>query len=158
MANKSEFRLKGWHVFTCLAVFFGVIFAANGVMVYLAFGSFTGDDVDDAYARGLAYNEVIERREAAKALGWVMSVERDEKAHVLRIVLKDRYEQALSGLDVKGQLRRPVQAREDMVLAFQGKSGGVYEASLKGVAEGQWDLVITAPAPGGTVFEARKRI
>lgn len=157
-AKAKEFRLKGWHVLACLIAFFGVIFAVNGVMIYLAVGSFTGEDVGDAYARGLRYNEAIERKEAAAALGWVMEVELDEAAQRLRVTLTDEDKRPVSGLDLQGMLRRPVQARLDRPLMFRSLAEGRYEAEVDDLAEGQWDLDVSARAADGTLFEARRRL
>ena len=52
-------ELTGAHVLAGLFAFFGVMLAANGVFVYVATTTFSGLSTDDAYRKGLSYNETI---------------------------------------------------------------------------------------------------
>ena len=51
-----------------LIVFFGIIFSVNGLFLYKSISSFPGEDIKQSYRQGLAYNETLESRAAAKSL------------------------------------------------------------------------------------------
>jgi nitrogen fixation protein FixH len=62
--------ITGRHVLYAMLIFFGVIFVVNGVFIYLARSTFTGVSTEDAYHKGLAYNDVIRAAGSQHTLGW----------------------------------------------------------------------------------------
>ena len=156
MMDENTFRITGYHVFWSLVVFFGVIFCANAVMLTLAMNSFTGDHIDQAYARGLDYNSTIEKRAASQALGWEMSTRLIREQNVLSVTLKNQVGEPIVGVAVRGELIRPVQAKMDRRLEFTQVSLGVFEAEVSNLAPGRWAVQIRAELPSGDLFEARQ--
>ena len=153
-----EFRITGWHVFIAFAVFFGVIVAANAVMITLAVTTFTGEDVKAAYGTGLRYNDILDTRADSRALGWTMDVRQGEGAAPLVVTIKDKNARPVGGLALRGQLKRPVQAKLDRDVDFREVSPGVYHAVLSDLAAGQWDLIVRADLGGDRTFEAQRRL
>ena len=96
-ANGDRERRSRWIPWTFVWGFV-VILAANGIMVFFAFDSFTGISTDDAYRRGLGFNEQVEARQRAETLGWQVAARLDSGAADRRLVLAlhDRAGRALS--------------------------------------------------------------
>lgn len=160
---KPSWQLKGWHVLAGLLTFFGMIITANGIFVYLALNTFSGEDVDNAYNRGLAYNEVLDDREKQTALGWTLSLAHDYQTESetlfirLSIEAKDGLPQR--GLSLSGLLRHPTNSHNDKVLTFVEDHGAGYSAQLDNVKPGQWDVIIsTGPENIASTFNAKKRL
>lgn len=136
MASKGP--LTGRHVLIGILAFFGVIFAVNGVMTYVALDSFSGVAVDDSYRKGLRYNEQIKAADAQAALGWQTELAYRADDGVLRLTLVDRDGMPLRALSVEGILGRPASAQEDRGIAFVQSSPGIYEAQVGLLPAGQW--------------------
>lgn len=125
--------------------FFGVVFAANGVFLYLASASWTGLTTEDAYRKGIAYNRTIERAAAQRALGWqtAVSLEAAEGgARRLALTLRDRADAPIDGRTVKATLRRPGVAGGDIETALGWTAAGYYAADLILPYAGRWDVRI----------------
>lgn len=136
--------LTGRHVLIAILAFFGVIFAVNGVMTYFALSTFSGLAVDDAYRKGLRYNQQIAAADAQTAKGWQGELAYHDGPGVLRLVLVDRAELPLRDLRVEGVLGRPASAQEDRAIAFVQTTPGVYEASVGLLPGGQWSARLSA--------------
>jgi len=64
----------------------------------------------------------------------------------------------LTGLSVFGRLERPTDRRGDQVFEIAEDGGGSYHGSARGVAAGQWDLVIEADSGGKRMFLSHNRV
>jgi nitrogen fixation protein FixH len=160
---KPSWQLKGWHVLAGLLTFFGLIIAANGVFVYLALNTFSGEDVDNAYNRGLAYNDILDDREKQNAQGWTLSFTHDYQAKsetlFLRLSVDGKEGLPQRGLALSGLLRHPTNSHNDQKLTFVEDHGVGYSAQVDKVKPGQWDVIIsTGPENMDSTFNAKKRI
>ena len=63
-------EITGRTVLLSLVAFFGVVFAVNGVFFWFASDSWTGLSTEDAYRKGIAFNDQLARADAQKRLGW----------------------------------------------------------------------------------------
>ena len=63
-------QITGKHVLFILFGFFGVMLAVNGVFVHFATATFSGVSTEDAYRKGLHYNETIAAFQVQQATGW----------------------------------------------------------------------------------------
>ena len=72
---KDPKAITGKTVLVWLLAFFGVIFTANAVFIYLALGSFPGVVVESSYEAGQAYNQEIAAAKAQADLNWQVSTE-----------------------------------------------------------------------------------
>jgi nitrogen fixation protein FixH len=133
--------------------FFLLVFAANGVMLLIAFGSWTGVSDHDAYQRGLAYNEEIEAARAQEALGWQGDLVFGEgETHGARVefTLRDAARDPLDGAVVRARVMRPTHQGYDFDVAFRPRGDGRYVAELELPLPGQWEVRVTAEHPRGS--------
>lgn len=153
--------LTGRHVLIMLLGFFGVVLAVNGIMLYVAASSFTGIETENAYVKGLAYNETLNAAEAQKALGWTVELDQrslDGGLREVTAVFRDQSGRPLDGLAVTAELRRPVHEDMDRTLALMPLGGGRYGAEVELPLLGQWDARLEATTPDGRVFRMDKRL
>lgn len=142
--------LTGRHVALMLAAFFGLMFAVNGAFVYFALGSFSGVSEDDAYKRGLAYNDEIDFRARQLARGWrpdliFKQTAAAEGTLILSILGADG--EALPELEVVATIRRPVIEGTDQKLPLVYDAEN-YSANVVLPSAGQWDISILAHGGG----------
>lgn len=156
MSAGTGFRFTGRSVFALFAAFFGVIIIVNGIFVWKATTTWRGLDTADAYVKGLAYNEVLERAAAQKALGWQVAVSVDGDRPVLR--LADSTGAPLGGLSVTALARRPVDEHDDRALLMVHQGDGVYRADQSLAARGQWDLHIEIARRAAPAYIVEQRI
>lgn len=145
--------IKGRHVLIGLLAAFGVVLIVNGVFVYYALNTFPGNETDNPYTRGLAYNETLEADEAQRAAGWKASVETESRGIV--VVVENVASGLVGGLSLSGELRRPGQPDSDRALQFEEVAGGRYLARTE-LVPGRWDLSASASASGTTLFKLRR--
>ncbi|MEP3246858.1 MAG: FixH family protein [Sneathiella sp.] len=154
-------KLKGIHVFLMLAAFFGVMFAVNGVFVYMALTSFSGVSVDDSYKKGLNYNQEISRLSEQQARGWqtglTVDTMTDNRISVILSVL-DQEGQSLEGLKAVLLVRRPARSDQDRQVVLT-RSGSQFKADMQLASPGQWDLAVQITGGGyETPYRMEKRI
>ena len=137
---------------------FVVILAANGIMVFFAFDSFTGISTDDAYRRGLGFNEQVVARQRAERLGWQVAARLDTGAPDRRLVLAlhDKAGRALSSAQVRAEFRRPIEQGLDFTVALKPRGDGRYDATVRAPRPGQWRVLFHI-ALGGDRITAERR-
>ncbi len=140
--------IRGRHVLYGLLGAFGVILIANGAFVYFAATTFPGNETDDSYRRGLAYNETLSADEAQRAAGWAASVE--VVSGGVAVDLATASSGPAAGMTLIGELRRPGAPRSDIEVVFSEIAVGRYHAAVD-LAPGRWNLSAQAIAPGGEV-------
>lgn len=127
--------LTGWHILAMLVAFFGVIFAVNGVFVYVAEKSFSGLETRHPFTKGLDYNQKIADAEMQRKRGWHVSLDQSDKS--LTIKYLDREGNPVDGLAVTAALSRAATDRYD------------HRQSLKALGEGRYSLALdTLPLRG----------
>lgn len=134
--------IDGRHVLFGLVAFFGVVFAVNAVFVVLATDTFSGLSTEDAYRKGLRYNETIAAYEAQQAAGWQYGVELAD-TNDLEIRIRDSEGAPVNGLTVDGRIGRPTTDAFDRSVTFFDHGAGLYTAATDGLAPGQWDVFLT---------------
>lgn len=144
----SLFRapLTGRHVLAMLLAFFLVIFAVNGVFVYVSLQSHPGVTSDDAYRKGLDHNRTLEQADRQKARGWNVTVTATDG--VVRLRLFDKTGAPMTGLQVQAAARRPVHNRADTGLVLKETTPGFYSSDAVKLPVGRWELVLTVLADG----------
>ncbi len=152
-------ELKGWHVLAMMLAFFGITIAVNIMLTVYAIGTFSGEDVPTPYLRGLEYNRTLDARAAQAALGWSATIEaaRESGGAAIAVHIIDRDGAAKSVLTVAAVLRRPTDANLDRTITLTPSGGGNYQAIVRGLAPGAWDIVVQAK-DGGVAFEAERRV
>ncbi len=150
----ADRRITGRHVLFGMLAFFGVVFAANGVMMWMAARSFDGVDEPDAYRRGVHYNERLAEARAQRALGWRVRVDlpavgADGSRRRVMVTVQDRHRHPLSNLAVAVTMRSPVNAHEDraMTLSPDPVQPGRYGGELTLPRLGKWQAVVEIRDP-----------
>lgn len=141
-------------------VFFVVVFAVNGVMVYVAASSWTGVETRQHYVKGRDYNRILEAVERQNARGWTgnLSVRPRKDGDVrLEFRLADARAAALTGAGVTARLVRPTREGYDFDVRMDDYGAGRYIADLHVPLPGQWDVRIVASHPSGE-FRLTRRI
>jgi len=160
MSTMAKERARSWWIPWAFVGFFVVILAVNGVLVIFAFDSWTGLETQDAYQKGLAYNEQIAEAEAQAKLGWHGSLSFEPtaaRAGRVTLVLADRFGTPVTGAAVRAELVRPIHEGEDFAALLDDRGGGKYEAELSFPLAGQWDLRLVADHERG-LYRLRERI
>ena len=137
---------------------FVVILAANGIMVFFAFDSFTGVSTDDAYRRGLGFNEQLEVRQRAAALGWRAAARLDKEPAGRRLILAlhDKAGRPLSSARVRAKFRRPIERGLDFTVALTPRGDGRYDAPIRSPQPGQWRVLFDIAVGGDRIVAERR--
>jgi len=135
--------------------FFGVMFAANGVFLWFALTTHTGESTKNAYEEGRLYNTIIAADARLDELGWQMDTEQSGDSLLIRFL--DGGGLMLDGQVVSAQLFRPSSARQDRALVLSAMSAGQFSADIAGVAGGHWQLRVRY-AVAGEILELRREI
>ena len=141
--------------------FFAVVIGVNVVMMRLAIATLPGTEVDSAYSAGLAYQKEIQAAQQQIDRNWKVDahVERQPDGTArLNLVARAPDGKPLAGLAVFGRLERPTDRRADQAFDISESGGGSYRGIARGVAAGQWDLVIEADRDGQRLFLSRNRV
>jgi len=137
--SKKEFQLTGWHVFLMLVAFFGVIFAANGLLVYYSQVSWTGLLPGNGYEASLKYNREAAQARALLARGWQTKILVPKDGRIV-IELRDRKGEPVTGLTARGRALRAVGVQGDRDIAFKERGIGKYVLEGEGLAPGAWRI------------------
>ncbi len=153
---------QGRHMALFLGVFFGVMLLVNGIFLYFAISTFNGLSTEDAYRKGLKYNERLDEEARQNRLGWTNSVITSPDQRSLTLVISARNGKPVTGLNLSSKLSRPASDRYDTSLEFSETKQGIYIAPMKDIQAGNWTLTINArqqwDEPGKIVYRMKKRI
>ena len=153
--------ITGRFVLIVVVSFFAVVIGVNVVMMRLAIATLPGTEVDSAYSASLAYQKDIQAARQQDGRNWKVDahIERGRDG-TARLGLEARAPdgQPLAGLSVFGRLERPTDRRADQTFEVSESGGGGYAGIARGVAPGQWDLVIEADRDGQRMFLSRNRV
>lgn len=141
--------------------FFGLMFAANGVFVWLALSSWSGVEVDSSYAAGRQFPGEQRAADAQAALGWLVNgtAERSSDGRArIAVEARDARGVPLPGLTVTATLARPTDRKLDRTTHLQEIGAGKYHAVIEDVLAGQWTLELVALGSEGQRFKSRNRI
>ncbi len=136
-------RITGRMVLIGFIAFFGVISAVNGVFMYMAINTWPGLTTEDAYMKGLNYNDTLADGERQAALGWRsdVAISADGLASVR---MSGPSGEPVSGLIVSVEFARPVGALETSLIPLSEVSPGVYSGPFAPTEDGRWKAEVTA--------------
>jgi len=120
--------------------FFVVLAILDGIFVYIATSTHTGLVTDNAYKKGLAYNQTIENYEAQKQLGWQTDIKLEQQD--LTFAIKDAKGNAIEDADVVAHISRVTQAGHDFDVSLQYAENGIYKNNVDFPMKGQWDVSV----------------
>ncbi|MBK9078241.1 MAG: FixH family protein [Hyphomicrobium sp.] len=157
-----SFQITGRKVLIAMVSFFAVVTAVDSIMMYQAVSTFGGLETNDAYRKGLNYNERIATLAAQEQMGWTESVTLEQPAGALAAVYKDQNGQPVEGLLVSATLKRPATDAFDRQVDLLPKGEGRYEVALPDLGKGAWAvevIVRTSSNPGAAiVYQSKARI
>ncbi|MCB1884773.1 MAG: FixH family protein [Geminicoccaceae bacterium] len=136
--------------------FFGFLFAADGLMAWLAVTTFTGLETSSPYEKGLAYNDTLATVRRQKELGWTTVVRLDRRGLVLAAA--DREGRPLRDATVAARLVRPADGRLDRTLVLTETRPGRYEAPFDLPAKGLWVVRSEVRTARDTFFATDRRV
>lgn len=138
-----------------------VVVLVNAGMVTAALTTFSGVAHDNAFGRGLAYNQVLAEVERQERLGWQATVTlgtaRADGVRSVSVALVDAQGRALSDGVATARFVRPVEKGVPVDAALVETVPGRYEGETALPARGQWDLRI-AIVRAGERADLTKRI
>ncbi len=140
--------------------FFLVVFIVNGVMAYFALGTWGGLDTNDAYRKGLHYNDQIAAAEAQEKSGWEIRL-----SHNPATLQGDRIDVAVAWPDrdlppaeVAALISRPVTNVHDRKIILSKSAGNIYTAPVMLPEAGQWNVTILVTRPDGPIYQHKQKI
>ena len=159
MNLRSPRQWTSWTVLITLVVFFGVIFAVNGVMIYAALSTLSGNDTDSAYQAGLQYEQEVAQAEAQDARRWEVDATLTPSSDGERVDVsaRDAAGRPLGGMDAAVTFERPTDRRLDRSIVLVADAAGRFHGSTE-LAAGQWDLVIELKRGGAQMFLSKNRV
>jgi len=149
-------RLIPW----IFVAFFVVVAIVNGIMIFFALKSFTGISTENAYEKGLAYNQTLAAAQAQERLGWQVQLDfsaRDRDHTRLAVTLRDKSGGGVTGASLTARFIRPTREGFDSEISLQDVGAGRYEARPVLALPGQWDMVVTANHDGAS-YQTTKRV
>ncbi len=153
-------ELTGRKVLLILLAFFGVVFAANGIMARYAVQTFRGLANDSAYSEGLAYDKDIKAAHDQDALGWKVNgaLTRLAPGHSRIVVTQlDRDQKPSENISVNVLFEHPVDRVRDKTLALTMEKPGVYSGEIE-IERGQWGLELQLTQNGQPIFHSQNRV
>ena len=147
--------ITGRHVLAIIVAFFFVIFAVNGAFLYVSLSSHPGVSTEDAYRKGIRYNDEIAEGDRQRALGWSAAFAHEAGRVEIRLA---RGEAPLTGVSVDLEARRPVTDSNDRKLALSEIAPGRFRAEGQPLAPGRWRLIATVRDQAGHRFRAEQEI
>jgi nitrogen fixation protein FixH len=141
-ATPRPARAPGAWIPWAFVLFFVVVTAVNGVMIWLALDSWTGLSTGEAYDRGLVYNHNIDAARRQAGLGWQCRLTArlvgSARAEA-ELELADAQGRSLSGAAIEASFERPLQPGADFVVALEPQRPGLYRAQFELPLLGVWD-------------------
>lgn len=157
----AEARKPGWWYPYIFVAGFGVVVAVNGTLAYFATTTFTGLWTQNAFDKGVAYNQNLALAEAQKRLGWnvetnVTPVAGERPRATVTISYADRDGRPVEGLEVMGGFARPTIAGYDFDAPLAAVGSGAYAVTLDLPLTGVWDLSVVAQGAGESYQHAQR--
>lgn len=164
MTNPSAARRRpGWWYPFIFVGAFGVVLIVNLFFMASAIRTFSGISTENAYEKGLNFNERAEQMRAQERLGWSVQADvhpsADGRPHGADIIVtvtgKDG--RPVTGLEVRASFIRPTAAGHDRAASFAEQGGGRYMLPATLDLGGQWEMALTARR-GSDVYQTAQRI
>ena len=152
-------ELSGRHVVAILALFFGVMFAANIALIFFALHTLHGSELENPYDASQAYNARIAGARAQAERGWTVNVMTRAEGEGERIMaeFRNRDGAPIPDLEVTARFEHPFDAALDRMAAL-ASDGLDYEGVATSVRPGRWNLVIEAKRGSERVFRSENKI
>lgn len=152
--------LTGLKVLAIIVGFFLFVGAVDGLMIYKALKTFSGEVVAHPYERGLAYNQDIAQSRQQAARDWKVDVRLVRAASgesEILIAAYDAQGAEITGVEMSALFAAPADLSKDVRLKLEERAPGRY-AGRAALPVGLRDLVLTAERGGRELFRSKSRI
>lgn len=139
---------------------FLIVTAVNGILIFAAVNSFSGLETDNAYEKGIHYNQALAAAAVNAQTGWHAEPSVRIGTDGLRrldIIITDRAGMPVAALVVEAFLVRPTNAGMDTAITLQDQGAGHYAANFKPTGLGNWELRLMARR-GESAWQQTRRI
>ena len=145
--------MTGRTVIVWLCVGFGVMFAANFALIYVALSTLHGEELENPYDASQVYNQRLAEARAQDKLGWTVNVTTRQENGGVRVVadFRDRDGAVVPGLEVRARFLHPFDRDFDRDAPL-ASDGGAYEGFASGLRPGRWNLSVEAKMNGERKF------
>jgi len=152
-------QLTGRHVLAWLGAFFGVMFAVNVTMIYLAIHTLHGSELENSYDASQAYNKRIADAREQDQRGWKVNVMTRAEGEGERVMaeFRDRNGAPISDLEVTARFQHPFDEAQDRETTL-ASDGLDYEGIATPVPPGRWTLVIEASRGSQRLFRSENKL
>jgi len=157
---KPTRELTGRIVLFWMLGFFGIVFAANAMLVQAATSTFGGLETGSSYKAGLMFTQEIASAQRQDALHWHVNgkLTRDRAGEaVLDINARDGQSAPLTGLTAVARLAHPADARLDHVISLSRSGSGTFHGEAQ-AQPGQWELIVDFYRGDDRLFRSRSRV
>ncbi|WP_039458559.1 FixH family protein [Candidatus Jidaibacter acanthamoebae] len=131
----------------------------DSIFIYISKNSYNGIITENAYQKGLDYNQVIKENEAQKKLGWIGNLRYylvGKNLIELDFTLFDKKYRPVKGGEVEVRIMRPVNDKYDMVVKLEEISSGRYSKTVQLPLQGQWEIKLKASVKNDVFFLNRR--
>lgn len=125
-----------------VVAFFAVFIVVDAVMVTLAVKTQTGVVTEQAYEKGLAFNQTLKGAAEQEKLGWAGKIE--VAGDRLTFLLQDRQGNPINGARVNAEITRPVQAGYDFSVPLEETTPYGYGTVVAFPLKGEWKIRVYA--------------
>ncbi len=151
--------MTGRTVILWLCVGFGVMFAANFALIYIALSTLHGEELENPYDASQVYNQRLADARAQDQLGWTVNVTTRQENGGVRVVadFRDREGAIVPGLEVRARFTHPFDRNADREAPLVS-DGGDYEGFASGLRAGRWTLSVEARQNGERKFMSDNKL
>jgi nitrogen fixation protein FixH len=155
MNKNSTIRPSDKYIPWLVVLFFLCFMTVDFFMVTMALRTHTGVITEDAYKKGLNYNQTINAAREQEAWGWSHDIRLENNN--LTFSLKNKSLAYITDANVKVKAIREVQDGHDFEVWMRKSSQGFYEADINFPLTGEWTIRIFATSSNRT-YQASKRV
>jgi len=144
-SNKKNAAFKSKWVWAILGLF-GTIFVVNYGFISVALNTSTGLVTEEYYKYGLQQNKIGKQYRKQAARGWKVELIMDSawsinEPSMVKLVVSDKYGQAISGGHAELTAYRPSDAKADVLKTLQEiDQSGIYQGEISLPIQGVWDM------------------
>lgn len=149
-------RLIPWY----FVMFFVLLTGLLSYFCWLAVSSYTGLVTEDAYSKGVQYNQILRQAAAQEALGWkadVVVTPGSGKKMLITVMLKDKDGLPIKGAKAKAFAQRPTLGGVDKKVPLYEHAEGVYTVNVTLPLAGVWDMYLSF-VQGNNRFQLKKTV
>ena len=122
--------------------FFVTLFVLDGIFVTIATSTHRGVVTENAYKKGLAYNQVITAFEQQEKLGWKGNITFSQP--LLSFSLKDKNSTPIDHINVTAYATHATHAGLNFTIPLIHENTGMYKQKLTFPQQGPWDIRVVA--------------